>query len=519
MRKLINLINHPGIRGGIATIVIGAVLMAFPFAAVAQTISDPCAQCHNANYQDWKASGHPYKLMKADIAQNRPIPLPEGYQWDEISYVIGGYKWKSRYMDENGYIITQGKGDEPGNTQYNYMTGEWVDYHADEENGTKPYNCGSCHTTNWVANPDPTDLTGNQDGLAGIWGTFDQGGVQCIQCHGSDHPGTIDNSAEACGTCHYRSFPPGSEENGIPASGGWIKHHEQYNEFLASGSHASFMECTTCHNPHKKAEFSIVQECADCHGGIDASYAMTPMADYGVECEDCHMPMATKSGQVTAPHQGDVMTHIFRIDTDPTANMFTEDGSLVALDDLGRAAVTMDFACQKCHLTASLDELALYAEDFHNPDKNLEDIGLDPGLTGTWWDAARSGEGFLLEVGYDGAALAMFVSFYTYGPQGNQVWLTAQMTSQDGTTANVNVFIPEGGTWADVEAGDVTAVPFGSGKFMFPTCGSGSFEITPNETFMALGFAAVGYDLTRTLGSGIACPTFVNNEMAAAAGN
>ena len=83
----------------------------------------------------------------------------------------------------------------------------------------------------------------------------------------------------------------------------------------------------------------------------------------------------------------------------------------------------------------------------------------------------------------------------------------------------MNVFIPEGGTWADVEAGDVTAVPFGSGKFMFPTCGSGSFEITPNETFMALGFAAVGYDLTRTLGSGIACPTFVNNEMAAAAGN
>jgi len=347
MSKLRDLVSHPGIRGGIATIVIGAVLMAFPFTVVAQTISDPCAQCHNANYQDWKASGHPYKLMKADIAQNRPIPLPEGYQWDEISYVIGGYKWKSRYMDENGYIITQGKGD-PGNTQYNYMTGEWVDYHADEENGTKPYNCGSCHTTNWVANPDPTDLTGNQDGLAGIWGTFDQGGVQCIQCHGTDHPGTIDKTAEACGECHYRTFPPGSEENGIPASGGWIKHHEQYNEFLASGSHGNFMECTTCHDPHKRAEFSIVRECKDCHGDIDTAYAMTPMADFGVECTDCHMPMATKSGQVTAPHQGDVMTHIFRIDTDPTANMFTEDGSLVALDSEGRAAVTMDFACQKC---------------------------------------------------------------------------------------------------------------------------------------------------------------------------
>ena len=163
MSRLINLVNHPGIRGGIAAIVLGAVLMAFSFTAVAQTISDECGSsgCHNAQYQDWKASGHPYKLMKGDIAQNRPIPLPEGYTWDEISYVIGGYKWKSRYMDENGYIITQGKGDEPGDTQYNYMTGEWVDYHADEENGTKPYDCGSCHTTNWVANPDPTDLDNN----------------------------------------------------------------------------------------------------------------------------------------------------------------------------------------------------------------------------------------------------------------------------------------------------------------------------------------------------------------------
>jgi len=519
MSKLRDLVSHPGIRGGIATIVIGAVLMAFPFTVVAQTISDPCAQCHNANYQDWKASGHPYKLMKADIAQNRPIPLPEGYQWDEISYVIGGYKWKSRYMDENGYIITQGKGD-PGNTQYNYMTGEWVDYHADEENGTKPYNCGSCHTTNWVANPDPTDLTGNQDGLAGIWGTFDQGGVQCIQCHGTDHPGTIDKTAEACGECHYRTFPPGSEENGIPASGGWIKHHEQYNEFLASGSHGNFMECTTCHDPHKRAEFSIVRECKDCHGDIDTAYAMTPMADFGVECTDCHMPMATKSGQVTAPHQGDVMTHIFRIDTDPTANMFTEDGSLVALDSEGRAAVTMDFACQKCHLTASLDELALYAEDFHNPDKTLEDIGLDPGLTGTWWKASRSGEGILLEVsiGANGE-MFMFASFYTYGPDGEQVWLTAQLTSQDGTTANVDVFMPAGGKWGDdFVSGDVTAAPWGSCMFMFPTCGSGAFDITPNQAMMDLGFTQLAYDLTRTLESGIACPTFVNNEMAAAAG-
>jgi hypothetical protein len=113
------------------------------------------------------------------------------------------------------------------------------------------------------------------------------------------------------------------------------------------------------------------------------SYSKTSMFDYGVECKDCHMPYATKSAKALGPHQGDLQTHIFYIDTDPEANMFTEDGGFVVLDDNGKAKVTMDFACQRCHETASLDELALYAEDFHSENKSLEDIGLDPGLTGT----------------------------------------------------------------------------------------------------------------------------------------
>lgn len=513
-----------GLMGGLVTFMVGAVLLAFSGTAMAQTISDPCAECHNENYQAWKASGHPYKLMKADIAQNRPIPLPEGYEWSDISYVIGGYKWKSRYMDKDGYIITQGlhpanednAKDDPGDTQYNYMTGEWVNYHADEEDGTKPYDCGVCHTTNWVQNEDPTDLTGNQDMLPGIHGTFDQGGIQCIQCHGGEMHGdfgNIDSSAEACGTCHYRTAAPGAEENVIPASGGFIKHHEQYNEFLASGSHGDFLECTSCHNPHFKAEFSITNTCETCHGGIAASYAKTTMFDYQVECIDCHMPLATKSGQVTGPHQGDVQTHIFRIDTDPMANMFTEDGAFVALDDDGNAAVTLDFACQRCHETASLDELALYAEDFHAEDKSLEDIGLDPGLSGTWYNGDKSGEGFLLEVDKN---RFLFASFYTYGPNGEQTWLIAQLDTADGTTANVTLYIPEGGTWGD-PSGANTGQVWGTGTMMFPTCTSGSFAFTPNQAMMDRGYTAASYDLARLLPSGIACPTFVNNEMAAAA--
>ena len=164
-------VKSPFLRCGIAFIAIAAVLLTFSTAAAAQYRGyegpEFCKQCHEDNYNEWKASGHPYKLMKGEEAQFRPIPLPKGYDWDDISYVIGGYKWKSRYMDNEGYIITNDDTSQGGNTQYNYLTGQWSDYHADEPNGTKPYNCGSCHTTAWIANENPEDLSGNQDGLPG----------------------------------------------------------------------------------------------------------------------------------------------------------------------------------------------------------------------------------------------------------------------------------------------------------------------------------------------------------------
>ena len=514
--KTMNLFFRSRRAAGFAAIVLGAVLLAFSGPVVAQTISDDCQECHDAQYQAWKVSGHPYKLMKADIAQNRPIPLPEGYAWDEISYVIGGYKWKSRYMDLDGYIITQDKSAEGGKTQYNMLTGEWVDYNADKENGVKPYDCGRCHTTNWVANENPEDLTGNQDMLPGIHGTFDQGGIQCIQCHTHADIGNIDNSAEACGACHYRTAAPGAEENVIPASNGFVRHHEQYNEFLASGAHGAALECVSCHDPHYKSEFSITTTCEDCHGEIAADYAMTSMYDYNVECIDCHMPLAAKSGQQTGPNEGDVQSHIFRINTDPTADMFTPEGDFVQLDDNGNAALSLRFACQACHETASLDELALYAKGFHNPEKTLADIGLDPGLTGTWWNSAKDGEGFLLEVAYaaDGS-IFLYASFYTYGPDGEQTWLVAALESSAGTTANVRVYIPVGGTWGD-PSGAETGTEWGIGTFTFPTCSTATFSFTPNQAMVDMGFSALSYDLTRILEPGIACPTFVNNEMAAA---
>jgi hypothetical protein len=437
--------------------------------------------------------------MGAEEAQHRNLPLPEGWDWEQISYVVGGYATKVLYLDQLGYIITNtlDRDGEPvaGNNQYNLLTREWSDFFPGEQ---KSYDCGSCHSTGFL----PRDTTPGKPGIVGSW-VFP--GVECEHCHGPGSTMAVDQSAEACGECHKHP-----DTDGIEAVGGFIRSEGQYSEYKA-GPHAGFA-CVSCHNPHENAEDSIKVECESCHGGVAQSYADTIMAKVGVACEDCHMPYATLSAQPLGPSQGDRRTHIFYIDTDPGAELFTADGDFVQLDDDGKAAVTLDFACQRCHAGAELDELAKFASGFHESDGSLENFGLDPGLTGTWWDADRSGEGFLLEVGEAGGSTVLFASFYTYDAAGNQTWLTAQLTSADGTTANVDVFMPEGGQWGDdFDPDDVSATPWGSGVFSFPACGSGTVMLTPNAAMQAIGFTEVSFELTRTLEPGVACPTFANN--------
>jgi len=113
--------------------------------------SDKCMSCHQDNYDRWVKSGHPYKLTKIEgespdllFPEGTAFPMdpvlpPAGYTWEDISYTIGGYGWKMRWIDNKGYIITQ-----QNDTQYNFETQTRVAYHADDPIGTKPYDCGKC---------------------------------------------------------------------------------------------------------------------------------------------------------------------------------------------------------------------------------------------------------------------------------------------------------------------------------------------------------------------------------------
>jgi len=326
-----------------------------------------CINCHEDEYVDWLTSGHHFIMMAAENAQNRPLPVPGGSSWEDISYVVGGYKTKALYLDTNGYFITQtlDQAGQPvnGRNQYNLLPGEWSDYHAGAE--SLPYNCGSCHNTAWVADED-WDIDGtledNQDGLPGIHGTFFAPGVQCEQCHGPGNTMSVDTSAESCGKCHLRG-----DVSTIPASNGFIQNHQQYNEHLA-GPHRD-SDCVYCHNPHERSALSIKEDAQcgiSCHDWQMESYSRTKMFKRGVTCDDCHMPYASLSAMASSPYEGDLKTHIFFIDTDPSANMFTEDGRFVKLDEEGQAAVTLDFVCQRCHQGLSIEDLAWIARDFHS---------------------------------------------------------------------------------------------------------------------------------------------------------
>ncbi len=337
--------------------------------------SDTCAQCHSAIADAVNMSGHPYKLNKVVNAQPPEYPFtevpnpPEGYTWSDVSYVIGGYNWKARFIDQEGYIITGA--DENATTQWNLANDDlgfdtgWAGYHAGEVE--KPYNCGSCHTTGYSEE-------GNQDGLPGMIGTWSEPGIQCESCHGpgrahADAGGdksliTVDTSADLCGSCHIRG-----EKDTIPAKGGYIRHHEQYNEFLAS-PHAA-LDCVTCHDPHdgvvqlrQSGADTTKTSCTTCHSAkadTQASAVMKAM----VSCTDCHMPRITKSAQGNAAaYQGDVRTHLFAIDSE-TMTQFDADGNLAI------TKVSLDFACKTCHRDGggasvkSDDDLKARASGYH----------------------------------------------------------------------------------------------------------------------------------------------------------
>jgi len=370
--------------------------------------SESCMSCHEGKYDLWKNSGHPYKFTVVENGVQPSYPseavnfqstwmdeLGNGsHDWSNVAGVIGGYGWKARFVGTDGHIIGSGGSSFSGgvgHNQINFYGGEnhgWVDYETDKMEKLYNYSCFKCHTTG--GETEGSWLTG-VDGL----GTFSEGGIGCESCHG---PGSLhvddptkenidrvyefahhDNSLGGleingvvqtpdpegddvvflCGTCHNRGYT-----NKIDSKGGFIKHHEQWDEFvITKHGEGGNMTCTTCHNPHKRTIWDgdgISTTCVSCHSNQEAHTAHST----GATCVDCHMPFAAKSGTKIGDSgfRGDVRSHLMTIIPD-TESMFTEDGSAVRDDATRPAALSPAYACLGCHNDDPNDNI---------PDKTLE---------------------------------------------------------------------------------------------------------------------------------------------------
>jgi len=354
--------------------------------------SAACAGCHAEFYADWEASGHPYKftIITDGVAPTYPeeaINFQDQYMdslgdgshtWDDIAGVIGGYGWKARFVGTDGHLVgTAGSAFSTGlgHNQMNFYGGEdhgWVNYHPGDEK-IYNYGCFKCHTTG--GETEGTWLEGVDD-----LGTFTEGGIGCESCHGpgSEHISSKskddidkvyefahhDNSIGGletygvvqtpnpdgddvnflCGTCHNRGYT-----NKIDASGGFVKHHEQWDEMASTKHMESGLTCNTCHDPHKRVIWDgegITKTCGECHSAQVATVNHAGNAT----CLDCHMPFAAKSGtkRGDSGFKGDVRSHLLKITPD-TESMFVEDGSAVRDDETRAASLSPAYACLGCH--------------------------------------------------------------------------------------------------------------------------------------------------------------------------
>ncbi|WP_372873431.1 Ig-like domain-containing protein [Shewanella sp.] len=331
--------------------------------------SAACAGCHSELHQSFVKTGHNFKIQKinggeqpafpytpettitgaidllVDSTPNNTLGAPKTYE--DVSYVVGGYHWKMRWMDKNGFIVT-GK-----DVQYNIRNAKGElnipdnhpadpsvmgDYKASEFD--VKYSCGNCHTTGWKRT---TDVAGGdnrnadrQDNLPGMNGTFAEQGIQCESCHGAGSfhvkapsKTNITKMATArttdaflaedmaygqpvtCAECHTRdgekdyptfvspynaAFPNGSKVGGrIIVSGGLGQHHQTADELLGvvpqdygsykAGDEIGGKQFMACVTCHEPHKSTVNQNSSD---GLHAGSVKA--------CSDCHTMAFTDGG-------------------------------------------------------------------------------------------------------------------------------------------------------------------------------------------------------------------------------
>ena len=97
-------------------------------------------------------------------------------------------------------------------------------------------------------------------------------------------------------------------------------------------------------------------------------------------------------------------------------------------------------------------------------------------------------------------------TLYSYDPMGNQIFLVA-VGPVDGDTAEVDLFITDGGLWGDnFDPALINETQWGTGTFTGSSCDSMQMSLMPIAEFQDMGYTNLAYDLTRLTTPALPCP-------------
>ena len=129
-------------------------------------------------------------------------------------------------------------------------------------------------------------------------------------------------------------------------------------------------------------------------------------------------------------------------------------------------------------------------------------FSIAPSITGSWYDPARDGEGYNIEIIGPSLEPLMLAYFYTYDDTGNQMWLVGT-GKISGDTATVPMQVTSGTVFGPgFDADDVIRQDWGTVTFIFSSCDAGT--ATYNSI---MGFGTGTSNLVRVSSvTGLSCP-------------
>ncbi len=359
-----------------------------------------CSACHASIAATHQLHGHAHALKAVrGVAPEFPasavdagVPTPPGnLTWRDISHVVGGFAKGARFVDSQGFVLSSGElGGAPAQWNLRFGPNGTQAGFAEEFPASAtplPFEFDELRRRSTGSQPADGDNPQSQENRPGIQGVWFEAGVQCEACHGpggshfdtSGRTVRIDvtrifvdpRGAQTCDACH--SQPYGDVSARIPALDGYLRPFAQAAELRASGGHRDFT-CSTCHDPHRSLvsdrSAAIRNECRACHisetmaGHGGAAYVSGEYRET-LSCESCHMPYAARRASAASggggARIGDTRSHVFRINTDAVdfRGVFSADGAELLRDAVGRAAISVDFVCLRCHNGAGLFSLSV----------------------------------------------------------------------------------------------------------------------------------------------------------------